>query len=121
MSIINITDRTLSLLARAIPNYPRLTTRLGDKIYSTRDFMIAHNRLPRLPRSCFNDRIHKLINSDEILDPLRAYVTDKEYLKMFVKSVVGEIHVVPSIAVIRNLNDALVYSYPPRCVIKPTH
>ena len=95
--------------------------RAGDYWFSLGNFVQAHNRLPRRRNALFNDVLFYLKTSDEILDPLRVFVTDKEFVKLYVKAVVGDDHVVPTLAVLRSPTEASNYVYPPDCVIKPTH
>ena len=47
----------------------------------------------------FNDVIYRMKISDEILDPLRIFVTDKEYAKIYTKSIIGEEFTVPTIKI----------------------
>lgn len=69
----------------------------------------------------FNDVLFRIKTSDEILDPLRVFVSDKEFVKLYVTALVGAEHVVPTLAVLRSPEEALAYVYPPDCVMKPTH
>lgn len=94
--------------------------RFGDLIHSTALFYIHHNRLPNDSNS-FNDVLFRLKTSDEILDPLRIFVTDKEHVKLYVKAIVGDQYNVPTIDVIRDKNMISEYRFPPDCCIKPTH
>lgn len=59
--------------------------------------------------------------SDEILDPLRIFVSDKEYAKIYIGTKVGDQFNVPTLAILRDKESAAQYNYPDRCVIKPTH
>ena len=56
--------------------------RFGDKIYSFINFVINHRgRFPR-NRMLFNDCMYKIKTSNEMIDPLRVFITDKEFVKM---------------------------------------
>jgi hypothetical protein len=84
-------------------------------------FWRKHKRLPKVQGGLFNDSLFYLKTSDEILDPLRVYISDKEYVKAYIKGKVGEAYNVPTLGVIRSLKDARSYHFPENCVIKPTH
>lgn len=95
-------------------------TRLFDRIISTLLFRKAHGRLPRIGGG-LNDALHYLKVTDEILRPLRAFVTDKEFVKLYIRARVGEEYNVPTLAILRGLDEALAHEYPADCAIKPTH
>jgi hypothetical protein len=59
--------------------------------------------------------------TDEIVDPLRVFVSDKEFVKLFVKAVIGDQFNVPTIDVLRSYAQAREYGFPADCCIKPTH
>jgi hypothetical protein len=82
---------------------------------------MQHDRWPRQRSARFNDVLFRLKTSDGILDPLRVFVTDKEFVKLYVRAVVGEQYNVPTIAVLKSVREAIDYTYPANCVIKPTH
>ena len=94
--------------------------RFGDWLLGYLLFVHSHKRLPSR-QMLFNDVFFKIKTSAELLDPLRVFVTDKEYLKLYVKAVVGAQYNVPTIAVIRDKVAVKHYPFPPDCVIKPTH
>jgi len=93
--------------------------RVGDLIFSLLIFFRAHKRLPK-NELLFNDVLFKMKTSDEILDPLRVLVSDKEFLKSYVKDVVGDQYNIPY-AILRSKESVCLYDFPDRCVIKPTH
>lgn len=68
-----------------------------------------------------NDVLYRIKTGDEILDPLRVFVTDKELVKIYVKAVVGDGYNVPTVDVIRSAGDVDGYDFPADCCIKPTH
>jgi hypothetical protein len=84
------------------------------------DFYISHRRLPTETLR-FNDVLYKIKTTDEIIHPLRVFVTDKEFVKLFVKAVVGEQYNIPTLAVLRSMDDVRAYPFPAACCIKPTH
>jgi hypothetical protein len=69
----------------------------------------------------FNDALFYIKTSNEILDPLRVFVSDKALVKQYVKAKVGDAHNVTTIALLDTYDDALHFAYPADCVIKPTH
>ena len=69
----------------------------------------------------FNDVLYRIKTTDEILDPLRVFVTDKEFVKLYVKAVIGDEYNVPTLAVLRSIDEVRAYSFPPQCCIKATH
>ena len=94
--------------------------RWGDRAYGFLLFYASHRRRPN---NCMtlNDVIYRIKTTDEILDPLRVFVTDKEFVKLYVKAVVGDEYNVPTIAVLRSIDETRAYSFPSQCCIKPTH
>ena len=103
------------ILHRALPR-----NRISDKIYSFINFFINHGRFPK-NRMLFNDYYYKIKISDEILNPLRTFVSDKEFVKIYVKSVVGDEFNVPTIKVLKSYEEVINYKFPSECIIKPTH
>jgi hypothetical protein len=102
-------------LVRALPH-----NRFGDKLFALVEFIKFHNRLPtRAPT--YNDVLYRIKASDDILDPLRVFVSDKEFVKLYVKAVVGDEYNVPTIDIIRSAAALDTYVFPATCVIKPTH
>lgn len=94
--------------------------RLGDRAVAFINFVVRHKRLPS-KRPLFNDALYRIKVSDEILDPLRVFVSDKEFVKLYVRAVVGEDYNVPTIALLLSPDEAEAYDYPHQCCIKPTH
>jgi hypothetical protein len=96
-------------------------TRAFDYGFALAQFLRAHRRLPRMSGGGLNDALFHIKTSNEMLDPLRAFVSDKARLKQYVKAIVGDAHNVPTIAVLQSCDEALEFPYPTDCVIKPTH
>jgi len=94
--------------------------RIGDKIYAFINFVFIHRRFPT-NKMIFNDVIYRLKISDEMLDPLRIFVTDKEYGKIYIKSLVGEEFIVPTLKIFQKYEELIDYNFPSECCIKPTH
>lgn len=91
----------------------------GDAVYSFLRFVYFQRRLP--VRSQFNDALFRMKVDGSLNEPLRAFVTDKEYAKIFVSSVIGKKHVVPTIKVLRTVEELFAFRFPDQCVIKSTH
>jgi hypothetical protein len=94
-------------------------TRAGDELFSYILFRRCHGREPS-NQMLFNDVLYKIKTSDEILDPLRVFVTDKEFVKIFIKAIVGDQYNVPTIAILRDITEVDTYDFPSSCCIKPT-
>ncbi len=63
---------------------------LFDKYWSYRQFRLVHGRKPSPDSMRFNDYLYRMKTSRTLDHPLRVFVTDKEYGKLFVKAVVGD-------------------------------
>ena len=95
-------------------------TRSGDRLVSVIQFFRFHKRLPNKSMS-YNDVLHRIKTSDDILDPLRVFVSDKEFMKLYVKAVIGDEYVVPTLGVIKSKEAVDAYEFPNQCAIKATH
>lgn len=84
-------------------------------------FVYRHRRLPDKNRKLLNDVLYSYKTGRELRDPLRVFTTDKEYLKLYVGSVVGDLYNVPTIAVINNIEELGKFRFPSDCCVKPTH
>lgn len=94
-----------------------------DIAYSTLRYVAGQRRIPRYFRpALFNDHLYRLRNDGSLMSPLRQFITDKEYLKHYVASIVGWEYTLRTIAIMRT--DQEVDGFVPRnfpCVIKPSH
>lgn len=102
----------------ALRNIPE--TRAGDELFAYLLFKHHHGREPS-KKMLFNDVIYRIKTSREILNPLRVFITDKEFVKYFIKAIVGDEHNVQKIAVLKNKHEIEHFDFPDRCCIKPTH
>jgi hypothetical protein len=93
----------------------------ADRLYALGEFYFYYGRFADLkrPRS-YSERMLEL-KLNELRDPLRQYVTDKEHLRAFVRTMVGERYNVRPLAILRSPEEVAAFDFPPRCVIKPTH
>jgi hypothetical protein len=108
-------DKLLARLRRHLPY-----ARFADRLYHRVLFYRKHHRWPS-GRKLWNDVWYRIKTSNEILDPLRIFVSDKEHVKQYVKAVVGDQHNVPTLAVLRSPEEVDAYEFPAQCCIKPTH
>lgn len=93
---------------------------MTDAAYHRLFFRRIHHRPPDVSLT-LNDVLYRMKTSDEILEPLRVFVSDKEYVKLYVRAMVGERYNVPTLAVLRTEKDVRTFPYPSQCCIKPTH
>jgi len=110
-----VIEKTLHLLRHRAPY-----TRAFDRLYHRVLFYKKHRRWPG-GAMLWNDVWYRIKTSDEILDPLRVFVSDKELVKLYVRATVGEEHNVPTLAVLNHAADVDSFVFPDRCCIKPTH
>ncbi len=94
--------------------------RWDDRIAHFLQFFRAHSRLPG-DFTVNTDVMHEIKRSGELLNPLRVFTTDKELAKIFTAAVAGKQYVVPTIQVLRTVEEIDAYDFPPDCCIKPTH
>lgn len=107
--------RLLKGLNRHLPKNP-----LGDYLYGLALFYKSHGRLPSKTKG-YNDRLFRVKTGASIRNPLRSFTSDKELLKVFVQGVLGPDFIVPTLKVLKSLEQARAYSFPEHCCIKPTH
>lgn len=93
--------------------------RFGDRFFSYINFVIRHRRLPT-QKLIFNDFLYQIKTTDEILNPLRVFVSDKEFVKLYVKALLDEKYNVPTIAVLESIDQVDSFDFPEACCIKPT-
>jgi len=103
------------LFLRFIPE-----NRLGNNIVSFLNFIRVHRRRPA-HKLLFNDVLYRIKTTDEIIDPLRVFVSDKEFVKLYVKAVAGDQFNVPTIKILHSIEEVKDYQFPSDCCIKPTH
>ena len=94
--------------------------RFGDKAVCFLDFCAHHGRAPK-DRKLFNDIFYRMKTTDEIIDPLRVFISDKEFVKIYVKGIIGDNYNVPTLAVLHSIDEVTQYPFPRACCIKPTH
>lgn len=85
-------------------------------------FLAKHKRLPIRPNTLFNDFLFQLVSSSEFGSPLRTFITDKEFGKIYVEKKLGAGKTPATLCVLRTPKEVETYlpaTYP--AVIKPTH
>ncbi len=95
-------------------------TNFGDKIFAFILFFRYYKRFPN-SKKLISNYFFKLKTSNIGYHPLRAYTSDKEYVKDYVSLKAGSKYNVPTIKVLKNQEEVLSYDFPSRCCIKPTH
>lgn len=95
-------------------------SRVGDELWSYLSFYERHGRAPT-NKMLFNDVLYRIKTSNEILNPLRVFVSDKEWVKLYIKALLGEKYAIPTLAVIKNPQTIDTTQFPKSCCIKPTH
>jgi hypothetical protein len=93
----------------------------GDWLFAMILFWRWHGRWPKRVGGTISDAIFRLKTSAEITHPLRVFVSDKEYVKDYVRAKLGDQFNVTTLACLRSLDEARQYAFPSRCVIRPTH
>jgi hypothetical protein len=112
--LYDVLDRAWPRLRKLLPHTP-----VGDRLYHRLNFMRKHGRRPN-GSMLWNDVWYRIKSTDEILEPLRVFVSDKEHVKQFVKTEVGDEYNVPTLAVLRSPAEVDAFDFPPDCCIKPT-
>ena len=107
-----------SVLKRILPK-----NSWGDTLFALLEYRRRQGRFPRTNGGqYFSDQIYRLKVSGELQDPLRIFVTDKEYVKYYIAGVVGQQYTIETYQVLRNKTDIgrlQLKRFP--CVVKPTH
>ncbi|MFO1034869.1 MAG: ATP-grasp fold amidoligase family protein [Hyphomicrobiales bacterium] len=93
--------------------------RPGDAIASFASFVMQLGRVPNLGPN-YLDMLFHVKTSNELLDPLRVFVSDKAHVKTFVKAELGDGYTVPTIALLETPEEVDAFAYPDDCAIKPT-
>lgn len=93
---------------------------IGDELFSYILFKKRHEREPS-NTNLFLDFMYQLKVSKELESPIRQFITDKEYLKIFVRGTIGNKFNVPTNGILKTIKDIAEFEFPKKCVIKPTH
>ena len=95
----------------------------GDAVFAWLRYRSRQGRFPeRRDPKLFNDHLYRMKVDGMLLDPLRQFVSDKEYVKLYIAGVVGKKYTLEAYQLIRTETevDQLVLNKLP-CVVKPTH
>ena len=95
----------------------------GDSVYALWTFRHRQGRFPALRSPCrWSDYLFNMKIDGTFLNPLRQYISDKEYVKYYIGSVVGWQHTIETYEVLHHPSevDSLQLARFP-CVLKPTH
>lgn len=95
---------------------------IGDSVFSWYRFVESQRRLPRKTGELINDRLYRMKVDGTLLDPLRQFVSDKEFVKIYIAGTVGDEYNVGTYDILRRSSEIDGYR-PSRfpCVVKPTH
>ena len=93
----------------------------ADRLIALLEFLLCHGRLPERNAKRWSDHVFALRTSGALYDPLRQFVTDKEYAKLYIAATVGSRYNIRTFRVLRTKEevDALELDRYP-CVFKPT-
>ena len=96
---------------------------LRDRFSVFLDSIVERKKIPRLEGAeLFNDHLLRLRSNGALLDPLRQFVSDKEYVKYYVSGVIGRDYTIDTIRILGCVEDIDRFSVAKvRYVIKPTH
>lgn len=97
-------------------------TMWADRLYALVEFLERHRRFPEKAPRRYSDHLFALRTGGALYDPLRQFVTDKEFVKLYVAATVGARYNVRTFRVLRTTDDveaSTLDRFP--CVLKPTH
>ena len=94
----------------------------ADRLVALLEFLKCHGRLPEKDPRRYSDHLFVLRTDGTLYDPLRQFVTDKEFAKLYVAATVGAEYNVRTFQILRTKDDieSLVLDRFP-CVLKPTN
>ena len=97
--------------------------KFGDRVYAWFRYISRHRRIPnRKTGQSYSEHLYQIKTDGSLLDPLRQFVSDKEYVKIYISSVVGSSYTCKTYQLLTSESDIETFlpaSVP--CVIKPTH
>ena len=70
-----ITKLQKSIVRRLFPK-----STMGDALFAWRYFLTIHRRLPRKDSGLVNDKLYRMKVDGTLLNPLRQFVSDKEFV-----------------------------------------
>ena len=96
----------------------------GNREFARRRFVRRHNRPPPLAPKLqrLTDHVYRIKVDGTLTDPLRQFVTDKEFAKLYVEHMVGPGYLPETYQILRNTDDIKSFTIDQiPCVLKPTH
>jgi hypothetical protein len=115
MNLKKIFKKLYKILANTLPKND-----MGDKIFSLILFIRAYKRIPN-NKNLISNYFFKIKHITDSYSNLRAYISDKEFVKEYVAKKVGNNFNVPTYDIIHSFENSLNYQFPENCCIKPTH
>ena len=109
----NIMHTLFRLFLMLIPR-----NRTGDRLIAYIDFLRFHRRLPN--KNFLNDYLFRIKTSDEILNVLRQYTSDKEFVKYYISSTIGDSFNIKTKKILKNIEDIENFEFAIGDVVKPT-
>ena len=93
----------------------------ADWLVALLEFLLCHKRLPERNAKMWSTHMFAIRTSGVLYDPLRQFVTDKEYVKLYIAATVGSRYNIRTFRILRTKEDvdALELDRFP-CVFKPT-
>ena len=110
-------------IRRVIPRRFLPRNAWGDGESARRRFVRRHGRPPSPQKpERLTDYLYRIMVDGSLTDPLRQFVTDKEFAKLYIAHTVGPDYLPETYQVLRNADDIEAF-VPDRvpCVVKPTH
>lgn len=118
----SLTERIIISASSVAENVARKyfpQTQSFDAYFAWIEFLATHGRAPVQSHYC--DILCQLKMKPDMRSPLRAFVSDKEFVKVFVAGTVGSKYNVPTYAVLGTATEVKTCDYPDACCIKATH
>ncbi len=113
----------MSAFFRLIPKRVLPQSHWGDEEFSRRRFRRKQGRSPEVQDPTrFTDHLYRIKVDGTLFDPLRQYLTDKEFAKQYIAHTIGPQYVPETYEILRN--EANIHDFIPDrlpCVVKPTH
>lgn len=94
---------------------------LGDKVYAFLCFIYFHKRLPDKNSNNLIDILYRVKIDGTLEEPLRKFISDKYYLKLYANAVLGEGFTVPTIALLDSKEQVESFCSEMECIVKPAH
>lgn len=94
----------------------------ADRLIALIEFLKCHRRFPEKDPRRYSDHLFALRTKGTLYDPLRQFVTDKEFVKLYVAAMVGVEYNIQTFQILRTKDDVeslMLDRFP--CVLKPTN